>query len=246
LAPTSRATAQDLFEIQVYPYLTVPKGRTMVETHSNYFAKGTTDAEPGVFANHQQAHLTIEVTHGFTNYFECAGYIVTAPYVPGEGAHFVGWRVRPRFRFPETPNLFFNFSLSFEFGFPRVEFEPNTRTLEIRPILEREDGRLYLSINPILSKALKGPDAGSAAEFNPSLKVAWNVTPIIAGGIEYYSGIGEVTGFEPRHEQAHMIFPTIDLEVSPDWELIFSVGRGVTDASERWIVKSIVGYRFKH
>ena len=43
-----------------------------------------------------------------------------------------------------------------------------------------------------------------------------------------------------------MIFPTIDLDVSPDWELNFGVGRGVTDASQRWVIKSIIGYQFKH
>ena len=40
-ATAAPAAAQDLFEIQVYPYLTVPAGRTMVEVHSNYFASGT-------------------------------------------------------------------------------------------------------------------------------------------------------------------------------------------------------------
>jgi hypothetical protein len=34
--------------------------------------------------------------------------------------------------------------------------------------------------------------------------------------------------------------------VSPDWELNFAVGRGLTSASEHWIFKSIVGYKFKH
>jgi hypothetical protein len=39
--PVHRAAAQDLFEIQVYPYQTVEPGRTMVELHTNYFASGS-------------------------------------------------------------------------------------------------------------------------------------------------------------------------------------------------------------
>src|SRR6266516_5758393 len=105
--------------------------------------------------------------------FECAGYLVTAAHVPGHGGEFAGARIRPRFRLPETPNLFFNISVSFEVGFNQPEFEANTRTLEIRPILEHEQGRLYLSINPDLSKALKGPDQHEAPEFEPGVKVAW-------------------------------------------------------------------------
>jgi len=53
LASASRANAQDLYEIQVYPYMTVPAGRTMVEVHSNYFARGTLDVGPEFPLNHQ-------------------------------------------------------------------------------------------------------------------------------------------------------------------------------------------------
>ena len=136
--------------------------------------------------------------------------------------------------------------MSFELGFNQPEFEANTRTLEIRPILEHEQGRLYLSINPDLSKALRGPDQHDAPEFEPGVKFAWSVTPLIAAGVEYYGATGSITHALPREEQRHMIFPTIDLDVSPDWELNFAVGRGLTGASEHWIFKSIVGYRFKH
>ncbi len=245
-APVSPAAAQDLFEIQVYPYMTVPRGRTMVEMHTNHFASGTTDAPPGEFAMHRQWHATLEATHGFTNYFECAGYLVTAAHVPGEGSRIAGWRIRPRVRFPETPQFFFNVSLSVEFGFNQTEFDANTRSLEIRPILEHEQGRFYLSINPVVGKALKGPDSDAGPDFEPGVKVAWNVTRVIAAGIEYYGATGELTNFEPGPEQRHMIFPTIDLEVSPDWELNFGIGRGLTGASEHWVMKSIIGYRFKH
>jgi len=239
------ARAQDLFEIQVYPYQTVEPGRTMVELHNSFFPSGTKDVAPGEFPMHHQVHTTLEVTHGFTKYFECAGYLVTASHVPGYGGQFAGARIRPRFRLPESKNFFFNVSISFEVGFNQPEFEANTRTLEIRPIFEHEDGRFYLSINPDLSKALKGPDSGSGPEFEPGVKVAWKVSPIIAAGVEYYGATGPITDFEPLHEQRHMIFPTIDFEVSPDWELNFAVGRGLTGASEHWILKSIVGYKFR-
>jgi hypothetical protein len=217
----------------------------MVELHTNYFPSGTTDAPAGEFAMNHQSHVTIEVTHGFTKYFECAGYLVTAAHVPSEGGKFAGARIRPRFRFPEIDNFPFRVSLSFELGFNRPEFESNTRTLEIRPILERQQGRLYVSINPDLSKALKGPDSGNGLEFEPGVKLSWNVTPMVAAGVEYYGATGEITRFAPRADQHHIIFPTVDFDVSRDWELNFGVGRGLTGTSEHWIVKSIVGYKFK-
>ena len=164
VASASRANAQDLYEIQVYPYLTVPAGRTMVEVHSNYFASGTTEAGPE-FPLHHQSHATLEVTHGFTNYFECAGYFVTAAHVPGEGSRVVGWRIRPRVRFPETPNLFFNIGVSFEFGFQQAEFEANTRTLEIRPISGARTGPILPVDQPGFRQGLEGTGLGPGIRF---------------------------------------------------------------------------------
>ena len=243
---TAKAAAQDLFEIQVYPYDTVAPGRTMVEFHTNFFPSGTTEAAPGEFPLNHQAHLTVEITHGFTRYFETALYVVTAMYVPNEGPKFAGWRIRPRFRLPELDNFPFKVSLSFEVGFNQPEFEADTRTLEIRPIFEREEGRLYVSINPDLTKSLRGPGSSDGIGFEPGVKVAWDVTPKIAAGVEYYAETGPIKHFEPWSEQHHLLFPTVDLNVSPDWELNFGVGRGLTNTSEHWIVKTIVGYRFKH
>src|SRR5713226_3287415 len=44
---SSSTAAQDLFEIQVYPYETVPPHHTMVEFHMNYFPSGTKDTANG-------------------------------------------------------------------------------------------------------------------------------------------------------------------------------------------------------
>src|SRR6266481_3086067 len=126
----ARASAQDLFEIQVYPYDTVPPHHTMVEFHMNFFPSGTKDSENGTFANHRQFHFTIEVTHGITKHFELAGYLVTA-YVPDVGPKIAGARIRPRFRLPESWRLPFKVSISTEVGFNKRSFEANTVTLEI-------------------------------------------------------------------------------------------------------------------
>src|SRR5690349_16417078 len=103
------AKAQDPFEIQVYEYETVPRGRWDLETHVNYTARGIRDFQDGVAPSERQTHLTFELTRGITNYFEVAGYLVTARRdgAPGEIA---GWRLRPRFRLPENW-LPFKFSL---------------------------------------------------------------------------------------------------------------------------------------
>jgi hypothetical protein len=238
------ARAQDLFEIQVYPYETVEPGQTMVEFHTNFIPSGTHDTAGGLYPNHHQFHETIEITHGWTSRFETGFYIETA-YVPGVGEKFTGWHVRPRVRLPESKRFPFNVSLSLEYAFNRPGFDPNEQTLEIRPIFERQQGRLYLSINPDMSVAIKGPDAGNAPAFEPNAKIGWDFTSKISGGLEYYSETGTVKHYEPLSEQHHILLPAIDLNLGPDWEFNAGIGHGLTGTSEHWIVKMIVGRRFK-
>ncbi len=245
-APGARAGAQDLFEIQVYPYDTVEPGQTMLELHTSFIPSGTKTAEDSVFPNHHQFHVTMEVTHGFSRHFETGFYLETAPHVPNEGAKFVGWHIRPRFSLPEYKGFPFKMSFSFEYAFNQAGFDPNQQTLEIRPVFEREQGRLYLSINPSMSVAIKGPDAGAAPGFGPSVKVGWDFSKQVQAGVEYYSETGTVKHIDPLGDEHHILFPAVDLNVSPDWEINFGVGRGLTGTSEHWIVKGIIGYRFKH
>ncbi len=245
LSMAAPAAAQDLFEIQVYPYDTVEPGHTMLEFHTNFIPSGTKTTEGGMFPNDRQFHITAEITHGFTKYFETGFYIETAPYVPGVGAKFTGWHIRPRFRFPAFEGFPFKVSLSLEYAFNQPGFDPNSQTLEVRPIFERQDGRLYLSVNPDLSVAIKGPDSGSAPSFEPNAKVGWDFSKKVQAGVEYYAETGPVKHFDPLSDEHHIIFPAIDLNLSPDWEFNAGVGRGLTNTSEHWILKMIVGYRFK-
>jgi hypothetical protein len=243
--PAPRAEAQDLFEIQVYPSETVEPGQTMTEFHTNFIPSGTQDTSGGLFANDHQFHETLEITHGWTKYFETGFYLETAPYVPNAGAKFTGWHIRPRFRFPESERVPFRVSISLEYAFNQPGFDPNSQTLEIRPIFDRQDGRLYIAINPSLSVATKGPDAGAAPQFEPNAKLGWDFTQKVNAGIEYYSETGTVKHFDPWSDEHHILFGVVDLNVSRDWELNFGLGRGLTDTSEHWIIKGIVGYRFK-
>jgi hypothetical protein len=238
--------AQDLFEIQVYPSETVEPGVTMFEFHTNFIPSGTKTMVDGLYANNHQFHETLEITHGFTKYFETGLYIETAPYVPGVGAKFAGWHIRPRFRFPDWERFPFKVSISLEYAFNQTGFNPDPQTLEIRPIFDRQQGRLYLSINPDLSVATKGPDAGASPVFEPDMKVGWDFTKAVNAGFEYYGQTGPVTQFAPLLDQHHLLFAASDLNLSPDWEINFGVGRGLTSTSEHWLVKGIIGYRFKH
>ena len=115
------ALAQDNYEIQVYGSETVPPKTTMLELHSNFIFQGSKTTEDGVLPTEHELHETVEITQGFTPWFETGFYIFTT--VPnGQGWKWVGDHIRPRVRVPPSWHWPVGVSLSTEFGYARPIF----------------------------------------------------------------------------------------------------------------------------
>jgi len=225
------AKAQDNYESQVYPYETVQPHHTMVELHSNFTIDGSKTVQNGLLPSNHAQHETIEITHGFNDWFEVGFYIFTYAR-SGYGVQWVGDHIRPRVRIPKKWNWPVGLSLSQEIGYQRRKFSVDTWTWEIRPIADKQIGRWYFSLNPTLDRSFHGESVHQGVIFSPNFKVSYDFTPKIAGGLEYYGSVGPVTGFLALNQQEHQIFPAIDLNVSPNWEINFGLGVGVTGASD--------------
>src|SRR5215813_10801986 len=124
------------------------------------------------------------------------------------------------------------------------EFSPDTWTLEIRPIIDKQLGRWYFSINPALEQSLKGPGTKTGIEFTPAAKVSYDLTKVVSPGIEYYGTLGPVGNFLPASQQQQQLYGVVDLNVDPRWEINFGVGAGLTRATDGLIIKMILGRRF--
>ncbi len=245
---TATATAQDNYEIQVYGSEATPAGTTMVEIHSNFTVDGSKQVINGVAPTNHAEHETLEITHGFSDWFEI-GFYVFSSIQPSDSQGDVGWNwvgdhIRPRFRAPDSWHLPVGLSISQEIGYQRRRFAEDSWNYELRPIIDRKFGPLYLSFNPAFDRSLHGLNTGRGWEFSPNVKVSYDFTKKIAGGIEYYGALGPVSNFDPISQQSQQIFPTIDLNLSPVWEFNFGVGVDVTNSSDHLIVKCIVGRRF--
>jgi hypothetical protein len=243
LAATGVARAQDSFEIQVYEYETVPKGMWNLETHMNFTGRGTKVFEGTVAPTNHQFHLTFELTHGITEHFEMAGYLVLA-YRPDGGAEYAGWRIRPRFRLPKSWNLPVDISVSTEVGFPREQYEENSVTFELRPIVEKKLGRWQLDFNPVLARALRGPGKKEGWEFEPAVRVAYETTKKLDLSLEYYGATGPITDPLPRGEQVHQFYPGWDYQITDKIVWNFGIGVAATDAGNRLVYKSRIGILF--
>lgn len=237
------AVAQDNFEIQVYGADLVAPGHTMVELHSNFTATGRRAVTDGVWPTERALHETLEVTHGFTPWFEVGWYTFTSVQ-QGADWNWVGDHLRPRLRAPENWQWPVGASLSFEFGYQRRAFATDTWTLEVRPIVDRRLGRWYWAVNPALERALRGPSVARGFELAPNAALTYDVSAAVTLGVEYYGSLGPVSGFDPVDLQQHQLFPALDLNLSPNFEFNFGVGLGLTGATDRLIVKLITGYRF--
>ena len=237
------ARPQNNYEIQVYGSDTVAPRTTMVELHSNFTADGFKGSINGQEPDNHAEHETIEITQGINSWSEVGFYIFTSAR-SGQGWQWVGDHLRPRVRAPEKWHWPVGVSLSTEFGYQRARYAPDSWNWEIRPIVDKTNGRFYWAINPALERAWHGPDVNLGIDFSPNVKVSWDFTKKITGGIEYYADYGSITHIAALHDQQQQIFPAIDLNVSPDWEFNFGVGVGPTAATDHWIVKGIVGRRF--
>jgi hypothetical protein len=235
--------AQDNYEIQVYGSETLAPKHTVLEFHTNFTVEGEKNVINGVQPTHHALHETIEVTHGFTKWFETGFYVFTSAK-SGDGWDYVGSHIRPRVRVPESWHWPVGVGLSTEVGYQRSEFSPDTWTWEIRPIVDKKMGPWYWAINPTFERALHGANVSRGVEFSPNFKFSYDIHPKVAVGIEYYGALGSVRGLDPLGEQEHAIFPTIDLDLAPQWEANFGAGVGMTGATDHLVLKFILGYRF--
>jgi len=243
LGAAALARAQDNYEIQVYGADTVDPGHTMVELHSNFTFQGSKTVVDGMYPTNHQLHETIEITHGFNDWFEVGFYIFTSAK-SGYGVDWVGDHIRPRVRVPKSWHWPVGVSISQEFGYQRSQFSADTWTYELRPIVDKQLGRWYLAFNPAMDKSFHGPSENQGFTFSPNFKVSYDITKKIAAGVEYYGALGPVTGFDPVSQQQQQIIPAIDLNLSEKWEFNFGVGVGVTKSTDHMLAKMILGYRF--
>jgi hypothetical protein len=243
------ARAQDNYEIQVYGSDTVAPKTTMLELHSNFTAEGSLPVPgslftaEGVYPTNHAEHETVEITQGVNNWSEVGFYIFTSAR-SGDGWQWVGDHIRPRVRAPDSWRWPVGVSLSMEFGYQRARFDQDTWTLELRPIVDKLIGRWYFTVNPALERSFHGPSVSQGVGFSPSAKFSYDFNKYISGGLEYYAAYGGITGVLPLREQEQQFFPTIDLNLSPAWEINFGVGIGATANTDHLIIKGILGRRF--
>jgi hypothetical protein len=237
------AWAQDNYEIQVYAAELVPRGATMVELHSNYTFREANDTTSAVRSTLHAVHETLEITHGFSEWLEVGVYLFTSAD-SRVGWQWVGDHLRPRLSVPASWHWPVGLSLSQEIGYQRRAYSEDTWTWEIRPIVDRRFGRVFVSFNPVIERSLRGPGAGAGFGFSPNALVSLDVTPRVKVALEYYAAFGPIGDPAPLDRSEQQLFPAVNIDFGADWEFNAGIGVGLTPATDRLLAKIILGRRF--
>jgi hypothetical protein len=157
----------------------------MVELHSNFTIDGSKTIVDGVYPTNHAEHETVEITHGFNDWFECGFYIFTS-ITEGQSWQWVGDHIRPRVAVPKKWHWPVGVSLSNEIGYQRRQYSVDTWTWEIRPIVDQKVGRWYWALNPTLDRSFHGESptralssrqiSNSATISRRMLLEVWNIT----------------------------------------------------------------------
>jgi hypothetical protein len=243
------ALSQDNYVVQVYDSETVPPKTTVIGLHSVLIADGTKSTSGPIYTADQlyptndALHETPAITQGITGWSEVSFYVFTSAR-SGQGWQWVGDHIRPQVRAPENWHWPVGGGLSIDFGYQRPGYSADTWTLAITPIVDKQIGRWYFALNPSFVRSLHGRNVSQGFEFAPSFKLTFGFNKYISGGLEYYSKYGALADVYSFHNQQQEFFPTIDLNLSPDWDVNCGVGIGVTANTDDWIFKANVRRRF--
>jgi hypothetical protein len=226
-------------EIQVYNAGIVAPGQFAIQQHYNYVGIGQKDPPfPGGFASNHSLNGTPEFAYGLTDWWELGLYLPFA--VQDDRFLSDTFKVRTLFVTPQADKRTFFYGVNFEFGLTSPQFSQSRFEVEIRPIFGyRKDGWEFI-VNPIVDASF---GRLGSLDFAPAARVARLFDHDVALGIEYYADFGEIGNFGKLAQQQHTLFGVTDFKLG-EFDIDLGVGYGLTPASDRLVVKTIIGYAF--
>jgi hypothetical protein len=231
------ATATD--EIQVYNAGIAAPGQFTIQQHLNYIPLGVKEPPfPGGLISNNSINGTPEFAYGVTDWWEVGLYLPFA--IKDQQFLSDAFKLRTLFVSPNAEQRNFFYGVNFEFSNTTPKFSQSRFGLEIRPIIGVRNADWEFIVNPIVDVSF---GKYGEADFAPAARVARKLAPDLFVGLEYYSDFGEIGNFSKLADQQHTLFAVTDFKLGV-FDVDFGVGYGLTPASDRWVVKTIVGYAF--
>ena len=226
-------------EIQVYNAGIAGPGQFTIQQHLNYVPLGVREPPfPGGLISHNSVNGTPEFAYGVTDWWEVGLYL---PFAINDQQFLSdAFKLRTLFVSPNAEQRNFFYGVNFEFSNTMPRFSQSRFGLEIRPIIGVRNADWEFIVNPIVDVSF---GKYGEADFAPAARVARKLAPDTFVGLEYYTDFGEIGNFSRFADQQHTLFAVTDFKAGV-FDVDFGVGYGLTPASDRWVVKTIIGYAF--
>jgi hypothetical protein len=238
----SRAVAQlDPWEFEVYPYAT--EGRGMFELESdnavvaNGHSQGGNGTTAGTFRSQGMWYNGNELTYGLTDRIEAAAYLDLAQ-PSGHGFWWAGDKFRLRGRLFDEETLPVDIGWYTELEWHKTsQFDDADLELELKPIIEKDFGRLQLIANPVFEKVLHGAGQNQGFEFGYRNGIYYRWMRYLSPAVEFYGGAGLIDDTDPLAAQQHYIFAVVWGQLPHGIEYNLGPGFGLTPGSDHVIMK---------
>src|SRR6202022_482770 len=235
----SAQAAKAVDEIQVYNANIAAPGQFTSQQHLNYVGSGLKEPPfPGGLVSNHSINGTPEFAYGVNDWWEVGLYLPFAI----QDRQFLSdsFKLRTLFVSPNAEQRNFFYGVNFEFSNSTPKFSQTRFGLEIRPIVGIRNADYEFIVNPIVDI---GFGKYGQADFAPAARVARKLGTDLSVGLEYYADFGEIGHFGKLADQQHTLFAVTDFKLGV-FGVNFGVGYGLTPASDRFVVKTIVGYAF--
>jgi hypothetical protein len=231
--------AKAVDEIQVYNAGIAAPGQFTIQQHLNYVGAGLASPPfPGGLVSNHSINGTPEFAYGVTDWWEVGLYLPFA--IQDQQFLSDSFKLRTLFVSPNADQRNFFYGINFEFSNTTPKFSQTRFGLEIRPIVGVRNADYEFIVNPIVDI---GFGQYGQADFAPAARIARKLGPDLFVGLEYYADFGEIGNYARLADQQHTLFAVTDFKLGV-FDVDLGVGYGLTSASDRFVIKTIVGYAF--
>jgi len=222
-------------EIKVFTDELASYGEHTLETHANKASR----AGPQSSQRATPLQLMPEYSYGIRRNWELS---LQLP-VSEERGHIRsdGYRAELQYVAPHDETEGFYWGVNVELANVRERDEPRFWNTELIPILGLRLERWHLVANPGVNLPISGP--ARKVNFDPAAKIAYRTFEKNYVGVEYYVEAGPLRDWLPRGRRSRMLYLAWDGKMGKS-DFNIGIGRGLSDASDRWVLKMIYEFPF--
>jgi hypothetical protein len=228
-------------EIQVYTDDLRDPGQVGVDVHNNYVMSGRRTPD---YAGEQPPgrvyRLTPEFAWGLTKQIELGLYVLSTRSADGQW-HGDGGKVRVKYIAPHDDKAGFYWGANLEVGRTSRSVSETPWNAQVKGIMGYRQGPWAFTVNPNIDWSLSGGGGPATAEVD--VRVSYELAPKTQIGVESYNELGPLRHLSFSGENSRTLYAVVDKDFGK-FNINAGLGRGLTGAADRWLLKFIVGTNF--